>query len=175
MRMMLLVLVAATVAACANEVTAPTMSPSPENSLATLGGDTAGRGMWGFGRHGYGMMGGGFFFARRLPSNLQLSDAQRTQIKSLMTAYRTAHQDDLRSIGAVVNQAHAAHVAGQSVSADLRRAMFAQTAPARQRLMSANKQLAGDIQKVLTPEQKSWLATHHPTFRRNTARARRSA
>ena len=74
-----------------------------------------------------------------------------------------------------MKQAHTAHVAGQSVSADQRRAVFAQTAPARQRLMSANKQLAGDIQKVLTPEQRSWLATHHPTFRRNTARARRSA
>jgi hypothetical protein len=36
MRMMLLVLVAVSVAACANEVTAPTMSPSPENSLATV-------------------------------------------------------------------------------------------------------------------------------------------
>jgi Spy/CpxP family protein refolding chaperone len=92
-----------------------------------------------------------------------------------MTAYRTAHQDDLKSIGAVMKQARAAHVAGQSVSADQRRAMFAQTAPARQRLMSANKQLANDVEKVLTPDQKSWLATHHPTFRRNTTRARRSA
>jgi Spy/CpxP family protein refolding chaperone len=175
MRMMLLVLVPASVAACANEVTAPALSPSPENSLATVGGDTARRGMWGFGRHGYGMTGGGLFFARRLPSNLQLSDAQRTQIKSLMTAYRTAHQDELRSLATVMKQARSARVAGQSVSADQRRALFAQTAPTRQRLMSANKQLSGDIQKVLTPDQEAWLATHHPTFRRNATRARRSA
>ena len=174
MRMMLLVLVAASVAACANDVTAPALSPTPENSLATAGGDSAGRGMWGFGRHGYGMMGGGVFFARRLPGNLQLSDAQRAQIKSLMTAYRTAHQDDLKLVATVMKQAHAAHTAGQSVSLDQRRALFAQTAPARQRLMSANKQLAGDIQKVLTADQKGWLATHHPTFRRNATRPRRS-
>jgi Spy/CpxP family protein refolding chaperone len=174
MRMMLLALVAASLAACANEVTAPALSPSPENSLATVGGDTAGRGMWGFGRHGYGMMGGGFFFARRLPANLQLSDAQRTQIKSLMTAYRTAHQDDLKSLATIIKQARAAHVAGQRVSADQRRALLAQTAPARQRLTSANKQLASDIQQVLTADQQTWLATHHPTFRRTTPRARRS-
>ena len=93
-----LVLVAASVAACANEVTAPA----------------------------YGMMGAGFFFARRLPVNLQPSDAQRTQIKSLMTAYRTAQE----------------------------------SAPARQRLTSADEQLAGDIQQVLTPGQNAWLATH---------------
>ena len=174
MRMMLFVLVAASVAGCANEVTAPALSPSPENSLATVGVDTAGRGMWGFGRHGYGMMGGGFFFSRRLPSNLQLSDAQRTQIKSLMTAYRTAHQDDVKSVASVMKQAHVKRGTGQTVSPDQRRALFAQTAPARQRLMAANTQLRGDIQKVLTADQKAWLASHHPAFRRTASRVRRS-
>lgn len=175
MRMMFIVLVAASVAACTNDVTAPALSPSPENSLATAGGDTAGRGMWGFGRHGYGMMGGGFFFARRLPANLQLSDAQRTQIKSLMTAYRSAHQDDLKSVASVMRQAHTTRVAGQIVTPDQRRALFAPVAPARQRLMSANTQLASDVQQVLTPDQKAWLATHHPAFRRTASRGKRSA
>jgi Spy/CpxP family protein refolding chaperone len=175
MRMMVLVVVAASVAACANEVTAPALSPSPENALATVGGDTGGRGMWGFGRHGYGMMGGGFFFARRLPGNLQLSDAQRTHIKSLMTAYRTAHQDDLKSVASVMKQARAMRGPGQTLSPEQRHALFAQTAPARQRLMSANKQLASDIQQVLTPDQKAWLATHHPAIRRTAMRGKRSA
>ena len=170
MRMMVLVLVAASAAACANDVTAPALSPAPANSLATVGGDTAGGGMWGFGRRGYGMMGGGLFFARRLPTNLQLTDAQRTQITSLMTGFRTAHQDDLKSLAGVMKEARAARVAGHGVSADQRRALFAQTAPARQRLMSANKQLRADIQKVLTADQTAWLASHRPAFRRDRSR-----
>ena len=114
-------------------------------------------------------------FARRLPSNLQLTDAQRTQIKGLMTAYRSSHQQDLESMATVGKQMRAARLAGQSVSVDQRRAMFAQTAPARQRLMAANKQLVADIQKVLTSDQKAWLAAHRPSFKRNPNRVRRSA
>ena len=171
MRMMLLLLVAGSVAACANEVTAPTI-PAPENSLAVTTGTP---GQWGFGRHGFGMMGGGFMFARRLPANLALTDAQRTQIKALMTAYRSAHQQDLQSMAAVGKQMRAAHVSGQSMSVDQRRAMCAQMAPVRQRLMTANKQLATDIQQVLTSDQKAWLAAHRPSFKRNPNHVRRSA
>lgn len=170
MRIMVLLLVAGSVAACANDVTAPAV-PAPENSLSA----TTGAGPWGFGRRGFGMMGGGFMFARRLPANLALTDAQRTQIKSLVTAYRSAHQDDLQSMAVVGKQMRAAHVAGQTMSVDQRRAMFAQTAPARQRLMTANKQLDMDIQQVLTSDQKAWLASHRPSFKRNPNRVKRSA
>ncbi len=171
MRTMLLLLVAGSVAACANEVTAPTV-PAPENSLSASNGAP---GPWGFGRHGFGMMGGGFMFARRLPANLQLTDAQRTQIKTLMTAYRSAHQQDLQSLSAIGKQARAARVAGQPMSVDQRRALFSQSAPARQRLMTANKQLAADVQQVLTSDQKAWLAAHRPSFKRNPNHVKRSA
>jgi Spy/CpxP family protein refolding chaperone len=168
---MLLLLVAGSVAACANEVTAPTV-PAPDNFLSATNGAP---GPWGFGRHGFGMMGGGFMFARRLPANLQLTDAQRTQIKALVTAYRSAHRQDLQSMAAIGKQMRAARVAGQSMSVDQRHAMFAQTTPVRQRLMTANKQLGADIQKVLTSDQKTWLAAHRPSFKRNPNRVRRSA
>jgi Spy/CpxP family protein refolding chaperone len=171
MRIMLLLLVAGSVAACANEVTAPTV-PARNNSLVTTNGVP---GPWGFGRHGFGMMGGGVMFARRLPSNLQLTDAQRTQIEGLVTAYRSSHQQDLESMATVGEQLRAARLAGQSASVDQRRAMFAQTAPARRRLMAANKQLGADIQKVLTSDQKAWLAAHRPSLNRTPHRVRRSA
>jgi len=169
MRMTVVALVAACVAACANEVTAPTVQPAPENSLSTTG-----QGPWGFGRRGVGMGSGILFATRRLPANLQLTDAQRTRIKSLMTAYRAAHEDDLKSLAAVGKQAHAARASGQRLTADQRRALFAQTAPARQRLMAANKEIGAQIQNILTSDQKAWLASHHPTFRRARS-ARRSA
>jgi Spy/CpxP family protein refolding chaperone len=109
------------------------------------------------------------FAARRLPDNLKLSDGQRAQIKSLVASFRTAHRDDLKALAASMKQARAARVAGQTV--DQRRALFAQTAPARQRLTAANKQLRTDIEQVLTADQRSWLAAHHPTFRRQHSRA----
>ena len=171
MRTMLLLLVAGSVAACANEVTAPTV-PAPENSLSAANGAP---GPWGFGRHGFGMMGGGLMFARRLPANLQLTDVQRTQIRALVTTYHSSHQEDLDAMAKVGKQMRATRVAGQSMSGDQRRAMLTQTAPARQRLLAANKQLAADIQKILTSDQKAWLAAHRPSFEHNPNRVRRSA
>ena len=173
MRRMLLVLVAGSVAACANEITAPT-SPTPENALSSAASASM-NGPWGFGRRGFGMMGGGMMLARRLPANLALSDAQKTQIKALMTAYRSSHQDDLKSLAAVGKQMRASRVSGQQLSADQRKGFFAQTAPARTRLMAANKQLGADIQKLLTSDQKAWLASHRPSFRRSANHVRRSA
>ena len=170
MRILVLLLAASSVAACANDVTAPTV-PTPNNSL---GATTGAPGQWGFGRHGFGMMGGGFMFARRLPANLALTDVQKTQIGALMTAYRSSHQEDLQTMAAVGKQMRAARQSGQTMSVDQRRAMFAQTAPVRQRLMAANKQLSADIQNVLTLDQKTWLAAHRPSFKRNPNHVRRS-
>jgi Spy/CpxP family protein refolding chaperone len=114
-------------------------------------------------------MSGALFATRRLPDNLKLSDSQRAQIKSLVSSFRTGHRDDLKSLAASMKQVRAARLAGQTT--DQRRALFAQTAPARQRLIAAGKQLTIDVQQVLTADQRSWLASHHPTFRRQHSRA----
>jgi len=171
MRRMLLVLVASSVAACANDVTAPTTVPSPENSLTAVTNDAAGP--WGFGRRGFGMMGGGLMFARRLPPSLQLSAPQRTQIRSLMSAYRASHKDDFEALASVAKQARAAHASGMRVTVEQRHSFFAQTAPARQRLVTANKTLRAQIQQVLTTDQRSWLASHRPRLRRTDGVKRR--
>ena len=169
MRMVVLALVASGVAACANDVTAPTVQPTPQSSIAVSGDSLGAR--WSFGRRGLGMGFAPMFAARRLPENLKLTDAQRTQIKTLMASFRTAHRDDLSTMGAAAKQAFAARKAGVNLSVDQRRAMFAQTAPVRQRLTAANKQLRSQIEEVLTSDQKTWLAQHRPTrsFRRSHA------
>ena len=46
------------------------------------------------------------------------------------------------------------------LTTDQHRALFAQAAPARQRLMAANKKLGAKIQNILTADQKTWLASH---------------
>ena len=66
-----------------------------------------------------------------------------------------------------MKEARAAHLAG--ATPDQRRAFFAKTAPQRQQLMVANRQLAAQIQQVLTPDQRTWLASHRPSFKRNPA------
>src|SRR5690348_14063523 len=169
MRMVVLALVATSVAACANDVTAPAVQPTPQNSIAVSGDSIGGR--WGFGRRGMGMGFAPMFAARRLPDNLKLTDAQRTQIKSLVASFRAAHKDDLTAMAAAGKQAFAARKAGVKLSVDQRRAMFAQTAPVRQRLMAANKQLRAQVEQVLTTDQRNWLASHRPTrqFRRHPA------
>ena len=174
MRRVMLAVVVGSAAACANDMTAPVVPPAPSNSVVATDGSAAG-GRWAFGRRGFGMP-GPLFAARRLPDNLKLTDAQRAQIKTLMTSFRTAHRDDLQSLATAMKRARSARVAGQT--AEQRRALFAQTAaqtaPARQHLAAAHKQLAADIQQVLTTEQRAWLASHHPSFRRGV-RPKRNA
>src|ERR1051326_1006471 len=165
MRMVLLVVLAGSVAACANDATAPTVPPAPENSLAaTSGGEMMGP--WGFGRRGFGMA-GALFGARRLPADLALTDAQRRQIKALITSFRAAHQPEFAAMRSAMKAARAARVAG--TTSDQRRALFAKTAPQRQQLAAANRQLAMQIQQVLTSDQRSWLASHHHSFKRTAA------
>jgi len=165
MRMVLLAVLAGSVAACANDATAPTVQPAPENSVAATSGNGM-MGPWGFGRRGFGMA-GPLFGPRRLPDNLKLTDAQRAQIKSLVTSFRAAHQTELTAMRSAMKDARAARLAG--ATPDQRRALFAKTAPQRQQLMTANKQLAVQIQQVLTPDQRTWLVSHRPSFKRGVA------
>lgn len=171
MRGVLVLIAAAAMAGCANDMTAPAVPPQPSSSLSAV---TDSAGPWRFGRHGAM----GWFMARRLPANLQLTTAQRAQIKTLMTSFRTAHQSELTamrtSMRAAMQQARAARASGQQLSLDQRRAMFQQNAPVRQRLMSAQRELAAQIQNVLTSDQRAWLASHRPApcANRTACRAR---
>ena len=165
MRMVLLAVLAGSVAACANDATAPTVQPAPEYSVA----GTSGNGMigpWGFGRHGFGMA-GPLFGMRRLPDNLKLTDAQSAQIRVLVTSFRAAHQTEFAAMQSAMKEARTARLAG--ATPDQRRALFAKTAPQRQQLMAATRQLHTQIQQVLTSDQRTWLASHRPSFKRGTA------
>lgn len=157
MRGILALLAAAAIGGCANDMTAPTVRPQPTNSLSAVNDSP---GPWRFGRHGAV----GMFLARRLPANLQLTDAQRAQINTLVSSFRSANQADLTamrtSMRAALQQARAARTSGRRLTIEQRRALFQQSAPARQRLMSAQRQLAAQIESVLTAEQQSWLAAH---------------
>jgi Spy/CpxP family protein refolding chaperone len=159
MRGVLLLLVAASLTACANDVTGPVIQPQPSNALNVV--SDSGR-PWHFGRRGAM----GLFMARRLPANLQLTGAQRSQIETLMAAFRAAHSQELTamrtSMRAQMERMRAARESGQKLSIDRRRALFKHTAAVRERLMTAQRQLAAQIENVLTADQKAWLAAHRP-------------
>src|SRR5689334_19870278 len=118
MRLMALALLTGGVAACANDVTAPTVRPTPANALAA-GNDAGGR--WALGRRGMGF--GVMFAERRLPDNLKLTESQKSQIKSLLASYRTANGDDLNAMRAVAKQAFSARRSGARMTVEQRRAL----------------------------------------------------
>lgn len=161
MRGVLVLIAAAGLGACAQDMTSPAAPPQPSNTSSAA---STSIGPWRFGRFG----GMGFFMARRLPADLQLSDAQRSAITGLVASFRSAHQSDLAAMRASMRQLRAAHTSGQPLSPDQRRAMFQQTAPARQRLMTAQRALGTQIQDVLTSDQRAWLAAHRPVPCANT-------
>ena len=169
MRGVLVLLAAAAVTACANDMTSPTVQPQPSNSIAAANDSSGG---WRFGRHGAM----GMFMTRRLPANLQLTETQRAQIRTLMASFHGANQQDLTavrtSMRAAMRQARAARTAGKRLSIDQRRALFEQSRPAQQRLMTARRQLASQIQNVLTADQRAWLAAHRPAPCAGACRAR---
>ena len=82
-----------------------------------------------------------------------LSDAQKTQIASLMAAYEQANKADLDAVKAALDKAKAAHEAHQSN--DAIRAILDAVKPNLDRLKAANDKLRSDIEAVLTPEQRA--------------------
>lgn len=158
MRVVLLLMTAAAVSGCAQDMTAPAVPPEPSTSLRAARTAVGPAGPWRYGHHGAM----GLMMARRLPANLQLTDAQRAQIRTLMRAFRAAHQSELSAMRVSMQQLRTARGQGQTLSSDQRRALFQQTTPARQRLMVDERTLARQIQNVLTADQQAWLAAHRP-------------
>ena len=82
-----------------------------------------------------------------------LTDAQKTQIKSLTTAFRGANTADLEAVKQAMQKAHAARKSG--AGKDQVQAIFVTVKPNMDRLRTARQKLAQDIQGVLTADQKA--------------------
>ena len=82
-----------------------------------------------------------------------LTEAQRQQIRALQEAFVVAVKADLEIIKAVHEEAMAAKAAGKSREEVAR--ILAKALPAMERVRAAEKKLAEDIDKLLTPEQKA--------------------
>ena len=105
---------------------------------------------------------GSHYIARlhRLPEHLKLTADQQSRIKALLEAFEQATRADREALAAIMRQAREAHQAGKS-PAEVR-AILAQGDPIRQRLHAAEQTLHSQIEAILTPEQKAWLAANGP-------------
>lgn len=107
---------------------------------------------------------GSHFIARlnSLPDSIRLSAEQRTQIRALIEAFVQATRADIEALNAIHQEARAARQAG-ATEAEIR-AIFAQGDAIRARLHAAEAELRSDIEALLTPAQKAWLANvgHRP-------------
>jgi Spy/CpxP family protein refolding chaperone len=86
-----------------------------------------------------------------LAENIRLTEAQKTQITALLSAFETANRADLEAIRAVFEQARAAHQSGatrEQIAEILRQAR----AP-MERLRAARAELEAAIRALLTPAQ----------------------
>lgn len=93
---------------------------------------------------------------RLLPDSIALTAQQEAEINALLEAFQAANQADLEALAAIMDDAREARQAGKP-----RAEIAAILAPAREihlRLAAAHVKLHADINAVLTPAQRAWLA-----------------
>jgi Spy/CpxP family protein refolding chaperone len=96
-----------------------------------------------------------------LPDSLKLTADQQAQIKALITAFNTATKADHDAIEAILKQARElGH--GRTNGADAAARLLLQGSDIMKRLAAAQGKLKTDIDAVLTPEQRAWIASHEP-------------
>jgi Spy/CpxP family protein refolding chaperone len=95
-----------------------------------------------------------------LPDELKLTDAQKTQIRALIEAFKQSTRADREALAAILREAVRAIEAGKSRTEV--GAILAKGADIRRRLAAAEAKLKSDIDAVLTPEQRAWIEAHSP-------------
>ena len=96
-----------------------------------------------------------------LPDSLKLTADQQAKIKALIDAFNTATKADHDALEALLKQARELGK-GRTTGADSAAKILAKGADISKRLAAAQAKLKADIDAVLTPEQRAWLASHQP-------------
>ena len=151
MRKLLLMVAAASLAACSENPAEPRDDSFLLDDAAVLA---------------YGAMDmtdpGSHYIARlhSLPDSLKLTAAQEQQVRALVAAFAAATKTDMDALHAIHQEARAAKAAGKT-DAEIR-AIYAKGDPIRARLHAAEAKLHADIVAVLTPAQQAWLKNPRP-------------
>ncbi len=96
-----------------------------------------------------------------LPDEIKLSDEQKNAIRSLVQAFEAATREDREALGAILKEARHAGAAGKS-RAEIQE-ILKTGAAYREKLGAAERKLVGDIEAVLTEEQRTWIRAHRPS------------
>lgn len=96
-----------------------------------------------------------------LPDSLKLTADQQAQIKALITAFNVATKADRDAIEALLKQARELG-RGRTTGADAAGKILLNGSDIMKRLAAAQAKLKADIDAVLTPEQRAWVASHEP-------------
>lgn len=151
-RIALLTIAALSLAACSNESTAPDAADLPLDAgafgtaLTSIGGYEAG-----VYRDRLG---------NALPDELKLSEEQKARIKAIVEAFEAATKADREALIAILREANKARADGKT--REEINTILQKGAPIRARLAAAEQKLKADIDAVLTPEQRAWIAAHSP-------------
>ena len=98
--------------------------------------------------------------ANGLPDEIRLTSDQQARIRSLVEAFVQSTKADREALQGILREAHQAIEAKKPRSEV--EAILAKGAEIRRRLATAETKLKADIDAVLTPEQRAWLAAHAP-------------
>lgn len=114
-----------------------------------------GEGRQGRGMHGEGMMMGEGRMGERMAQKLNLTDAQKEQIKTIRQSFREKNKAFFDQAKATREQMREARRAGDTAKADQLKAAMEQN---RTQMNHLRQQLHAEIAKVLTPEQREEFA-----------------
>jgi Spy/CpxP family protein refolding chaperone len=144
--------IALAIAACSSDTTAPattdiTIDPTAFGTALTVAG--------GYDADLYQNR-----LLNALPDSLKLSADQQTKIKALVEAFDAATRTDRDSLTTLLGKARDA--ARSRASADSVGKILARGLEITARLAAAQAKLKSDIDAVLTPDQRAWIAAHAP-------------
>ncbi len=101
-------------------------------------------------------------FLDRAPDGLQLTAAQKEQIRAINERFRLANKADMDALAAITREAMTARRNG--ATPEQVRAILERSRPIRERLAPAFAALARSLNAVLTDAQRAWLAGNNRRF-----------
>jgi Spy/CpxP family protein refolding chaperone len=153
-RIVLTALVAASFVACSTDTT----SPSADQQVDDFAAGAFGNALTSAGGYDADLYQARLFNA--LPDSIKLTDEQRTKIAALVDAFKQATKADRDALNAILRAAMEAVRANKPRAEVI--AILDRGLAIRGRLAEAEKTLKTEIDAVLTPEQRAWIASHSP-------------
>lgn len=109
--------------------------------------------------------------AHRFMAGLNLTDAQREQIRTLRNEHRTALRDQVRQLRDARRALRAETFADSPDAAKLQ-SLKEQVATLSQQVETRRLEMQQEIAQILTPEQRQYMRDHQPQMRRFGRRGR---